>query len=327
MTSARNNTQSRESSIPPSVPSRTGTSLSTRPTSSTSSRGPAMPAVKKTRAPRQTTTQATKTSAVRRKSPLSEAKALPGAAATQAGQAGSRQPSGAGPSTAKPPSNGSADIDSLTSGMKKIKISLTTKAQREAQAAAKAAEEAARKAVPTANISVEPQPSAVPAITPQPPTPHEADLPSVLPAAVHATLPDAVPPAVPTTSDFEEQNEPTLPAHPSTPQAPPSNNLQPWQMALPSSSPMSLPSSTGPSAPPSSHSEAGQDIFIPYQPKGPTQNQTVHQEQLTWLPPNTTTPSPIKRGELPVFTASSAIPFGVNTNAHRPSSAPPPESG
>ncbi|RQM08738.1 hypothetical protein DH86_00002453, partial [Scytalidium sp. 3C] len=63
VTSARNNTQSRESSIPPSVPSRTGTSLSTRPTSSTSSRGPAMPAVKKTRAPRQTTTQATKTSA------------------------------------------------------------------------------------------------------------------------------------------------------------------------------------------------------------------------------------------------------------------------
>jgi histone deacetylase HOS3 len=38
----------------------------------------------------------------------------------------------------------------------------------------------------------------------------------------------------------------------------------------------------------------------------------IQQEPLKWLPPNTSTPSPMKRGDLPVFTSTSTIPFGLS---------------
>ncbi|RFU28247.1 hypothetical protein B7463_g8090, partial [Scytalidium lignicola] len=289
--SSRGNGQSRESSIhQSSIPSRSGTSLSIRPGSSLSSRSQSIPAAKKARASRQTTTQATKIATVRRKSPLSETKVLP------------VDREGTNPTQLA--SNENPDIDSLTSGMRKIKISLTTKSQREAQAAAQAAAEAEEMKNPDPEMPVtlisEPHNTA-PIITSRPPTSHQADRP--------------------TTASSGEGNEHGFPPYPSTPQPSGSNHLQPWQVALPSSSPVSVISSTGPSAPPSSHSERGPDIFIPYQPNGPAQHQTVQQEQLRWLPPNTATPSPMKRSNLPIFTTTSTIPFAANPNNRRPGSA------
>lgn len=101
-------------------------------------------------------------------------------------------------------------------------------------------------------------------------------------------------------------------------------------------------------------SSAAPDVFIPYQPEGPHPTAVPAQEPLKWLPPNTSTPGPVKkrsnpamispsptkqvdralltpsptrqadmagmispslmkRADLPVFTATSHIPFGPRT--------------
>jgi histone deacetylase HOS3 len=77
------------------------------------------------------------------------------------------------------------------------------------------------------------------------------------------------------------------------------------RMPLPSSSPVAA-TFTQPAE--------GSDVFIPYQPEGPRPNTMLQQEAIRWLPPNTSTPTPMKRGDLPVFTATSAIPFGLPPN-------------
>lgn len=110
---------------------------------------------------------------------------------------------------------------------------------------------------------------------------------------------------------------------PSTPQQLPphfpTHLQQASQVPLPASSPIQ-PAQTAPSSLPSTSS----DVFIPYQPEGPPPNPVPQQEAIRWLPPNTSTPSPMKRGDLPVFTANSAIPFGINPNM-TPKTSPLPE--
>src|SRR4051812_10939806 len=99
--------------------------MGVRPGSSMSSRGPTVPpiVVKKTRAPPQARNDATKPSRARKKGPNNgpSAPLHGGTAATDS----------APPTTVA--SNATSDMDSLTSGMKKIKINLITKAQREAK--------------------------------------------------------------------------------------------------------------------------------------------------------------------------------------------------
>jgi histone deacetylase HOS3 len=55
------------------------------------------------------------------------------------------------------------------------------------------------------------------------------------------------------------------------------------------------------------------DNFIPYQPDGPPPVSVRDQQKpLQWLPPNvsaTPVQSPVKRGDLPVFTSTGVIPF------------------
>ncbi|KUJ16575.1 Arginase/deacetylase [Mollisia scopiformis] len=281
--------------------SRPGTAQSTRPDTSMSSRGGSIPpiAMKKTRAPAVARGEAPKTSRVRKKSPLNETNAVPGPSGSV--QPTSRSSSVVLPTTEIPDSQGS-DMDSLTSGMKKVKISLTTKAQREAKQAAKPAPVKS-----TAGKAVKPRP-AEGKVTDQPPI-----LPGMKPVPVSEAVPSS---ANGTTT--EQPVEQVLAPTPSTPQpslpavAP---ALQASEVPLPSSSPAApqyspitpAPEFIAPiySAPPS-------DNFIPYQPEGPTPNPVTQQQHLHWLPPNTNTPSPVKRGDLPVFTSTSAIPFGLN---------------
>jgi histone deacetylase HOS3 len=107
-------------------PPRPGSSQSIRPDSSMSSRGHSIPPVvmKKTRAPAQSRAEPAKPR-VRRKSPLNDT----GVART--GNDGSLDPPSRSGSVSLPPhppgSTQNADIDNLTSGMKKISISLVTK--------------------------------------------------------------------------------------------------------------------------------------------------------------------------------------------------------
>jgi histone deacetylase HOS3 len=298
---------------------RPGTAQSVRPDSSMSSRGHSIPpvVVKKTRAPAQPRAEPAKTSRVRRKSPLHDS------GATAAGSDTTVEPPSRSTSVSGPPSEPSkpqdSDIHNLTSGMKKIKLNLTTKAQREAREQAKqAAKEVAGKPAtksaagrtgktrpvekPVENAPAPGQPRPEPALIktalPPMPQPQVEFLPPVPSISQPFILP--VPPHIP--SHIEHATEIPLPA--SSPPAPPSFNT-----------PFSQPLPVAPLPPaPAPRTDTSSDVFIPYQPEGPQPDAFVQQEPLRWLPPNTSTPSPMKKGELPVFTSTSAIPFGINHN-------------
>jgi histone deacetylase HOS3 len=280
---------------------RPSTSQGVRPDSAMSSRGHSIPpvppvVVKKTRAPAQARNDPAKTSRVRRKSPLSG----PGPSVpTNEGTVDVSSSSAALPTNA-PSSSQTSDIDSLTSGMKKIRINLTTKSQREAKVQGKAG------------------------------TPPTTSTAAIKPASIRPTQPPQtqVPPsnssAMPTApfnqgTDTKEAEPKSLAENfPPTPSTPPpayvpSHIHNAAQIPLPVSSPAEAPFPQPTRAQPSPASSS--DVFIPYQPEGPTQNTTVQHEPLRWLPPNTSTPSPMKRGDPPMFTATSAIPFGPNPNA------------
>jgi histone deacetylase HOS3 len=258
--------------------------------------------VKKTRAPAQPRNEAPKPR-VRRKSPLSDER-LPGNDAT-VGAAAPPKSGSVAPPTSQTSNSQSSDIDNLTAGMKKIKLSLTTKAQREAREKAKLASQPAPTNTETTNTT---------RTEPVKPLPIESLSSSVTieaPVSQPDQASDNSQPAKP--EPLAESIAPT----PSTPQTSPPTPLpahaqEAPQVPLPASSPPEAPSGQPTLAPPPSSS--GPDVFIAYQPEGPTQNTTVQQEPLQWLPPNTGTPAPMKKADLPVFTSTSTIPFGANPN-------------
>lgn len=222
-----------------------------------SSRGPSLPAlaVKKTRVPAPPRREGPKPLRVRRESPL--------------GGAGSSASTNAPSSEALSQSSHASDMDSLTSGMKRIKINLTTKAQREAKDGSKAGIKA-----PKPPKSTKPKQSA----------PGELPNPESSASQVHSSVPSYV------------QEASQIPLPPSSPSG---------------STSITETVSADKPEPPS-------DVFIPYQPDGPPASTSAPApESLRWLPPNTATPgttpgaTPIKKNELPVFTATSSIPFGV----------------
>ena len=118
---------------------RPGSSQSIRPDSSMSSRGHSIPpvVVKKTRVPAQPRTEAPKPPRVRKKSPLNDSST----SATASTRESTMEPPSRSSSVVLPSIESSnsqtSDIDSLTAGMKKVKLNLTTKAQREAKEQAK----------------------------------------------------------------------------------------------------------------------------------------------------------------------------------------------
>jgi histone deacetylase HOS3 len=307
---------------------RPGSSQSIRPDSSMSSRGHSIPPVviKKTRVPAQPRTEAPKPPRVRKKSPLNDSST----SATASTRESTMEPPSRSSSVVLPSIESSnsqtSDIDSLTAGMKKVKLNLTTKAQREAKEQAKQTSRA---------------PSVKPAVKPaaKPGKPRSADNISsrgaILPPVPH-------PGQVLTSNGFPVASAPrpqpeTLPPMPSTPQPSlPSHlpsHLQAADVPLPASSPPAPiqyqqppPLQQGPPLPfshpvpqtqtqPSTAASGpgiGADVFIPYQPEGPQQETTViKQEPLKWLPPNTATPSgtPMKRADLPVWSSTGMIPF------------------
>jgi histone deacetylase HOS3 len=243
--------------------------------------------VKKTRTPAQPRADGSRPTPVRRKSPLAEK------GRSSLGNDGTIDVPTRTSSTSFPTKQNfgskSSDIDHLTTGMKKVKLSLTTKAQRDARGQTKSP------AKPT-NKPVEIQPS----------TPVIAE-PSSASTALESS-PDPI-----SANSLPQEPEPFTP---STPQPPLSRqmNYQFQNSALAPSTPvMQSQSATG--RPPSSSSSGGPDLFIPYQPEGPAQNAAVQQEPLRWLPPNTSTPASVRRPDmLPVFTSTSTIPFAPNPN-------------
>lgn len=121
------------------------------------------------------------------------------------------------------------------------------------------------------------------------------------------------------------------------------------QDSLPQEIPLPRSGQDTPTGPPPEPQPATPDVFIQYQPEGPAPDIAAPQEPLTWLPPNTATPSvakqaapvmmnttptpmkqvdpaslrspsPMKRADLPIFTPTSQIRFAPRT----PTDSSPP---
>ncbi|QSZ30219.1 hypothetical protein DSL72_004741 [Monilinia vaccinii-corymbosi] len=267
----------------PSFSQRPGSSMSVRPGSSMSSREPTVPlvVVKKTKAPTKARTDPSKPGPgrPRKKSPVIN----PDNNTTDA--------VGSTPSAIN--NNLTSDIDSLTSGMKKIKINLVTKAQKEAREQEKLRAKTGQ---------------------------------SQLDGSTSTTISNDKSPTSTESEIIYNQSETSTPMRSISP------NLSTPQLLLPPDVPahiqepegVPLPASSS-IAPPvveqdefgniSDHpSEYSADKFIPFQPRGLDQSTTTHQGPLRWLPPNTNTPTAIKKHDLPVFTSSSAIPFAPSNN-------------
>lgn len=320
---------------------RPDTSLNARPESSMSARaanGNPL-AVKKTRAPV-------------KKEPVQRAprglKKLPGAVGNGTTIAPRTSPLSATPTNGSPDSSSADktmdDMEKLTGEMKKIKITLVTKAQREARERERLAREKLQHtdtisvALPTEENKPMPQPDH-PSVIPSSPADGTATPFSSPPAL---SLPDKFPSTDPSPDrDYFPAQSPELPAGPLTPAFARAPVLDPQRVPLPSSSPMpASPSRRSPSRRSPTRSSptrdrssgagsAPTDIFIPYQPEGPApspvpQNLQLQQPQvLQWLAPNTETPVPtpaptpstMRRADLPVFTATSAIRFGPRSGS------------
>jgi histone deacetylase HOS3 len=294
-------------------PARPGSSQSVRPGSSLSSKPQTTPAVvvKKTRTVNPARSDATKNPRASRKSPPAglgtdgsqDLPSLPRAPSS------SQIPNG---STASKAANKAVTggIDSITTGMKKITINLS-KAKEQAKLAAKSATASASKK-PAVQIE---ENATIHAqyvqnfVTDSGPSLEDPKMPSnsfVLPGlhnispAAGVSLPQPLSPS--RFAHLQDASNVPLPA--SSPIIPNRSSNFP----TPNSAAVSL-------------NNGNSDVFVAYQPEGPPPAPIPQQEPLKWLPPNTSTPVAIKRGDLPVFTSTSAIPFGVNANKGASSSS------
>jgi histone deacetylase HOS3 len=203
---------------------------------------------------------------------------------------GSTQAASAAKQAAQPTSSGQSatasgdDMDKITSGMKKIKINLITKSQKEAKERAHSEKSATPLGDENKPLLFETSPFASEALPPLPEVSQVESTGGVSPTQV-------LTPGVNNMKGTPTQEFDFSALSP-----------DPRQVPLPASSPM---------APPPNGSQTP-DMFVSYQPEGPSPVAVPQQEPLKWLPPNTSTPTPMKRGDLPVFTATSAIPFALS---------------
>lgn len=235
----------------------------------------------------------------------------------------------AGASSTDKPDDG---MDKLAGEMKKIKITVITKAQREARERERQAREKLSEA---ATISVPPPGDEKEVLAgPAPPADISASHPSTVATANAQHLPSPTPSPAPQPTQLQTPTNPSTPSIENMPTPTTTATLtsppptDPRRVPLPASSPPPPPTPDVGRSPTATHT------FIPYQPEhrgggpgvGPppaavlAEQQQQHQ-QLQWLPPNvcaTPMQSPTKRGDLPVFTSTGVIPFApaANVPAH-----------
>lgn len=292
------------------VTSRPTTSQSTGPESTANPRGPVLPpaVAKKPRASANPQSEV-KAPRIRRSSP-SESQSRP--SKSPAKVATTVQPVPALPATSN-----QSDIDSLTTGMKKVKITLVTPAQREAKAKAKLAE--AQKSASSLGIFSRDGVDSTTDIQKTVVEPTGNETSSQVVAQDFSDLATATPPHTPDTlqaseslkveDQFSETIEPILQQ---TQLPEPNGLLKADSVLLPMGSPPGSAFSPV-SEPVQTAVQTGinSDVFIPFQPEGPLPDSVLQQAPLQWLPPNSGTPAAQRKKELPVFTNTSAIPFGT----------------
>ncbi|KAK0668698.1 hypothetical protein QBC41DRAFT_321302 [Cercophora samala] len=227
---------------------------------------------------------------------------------------------------------GGDDVDKLAKDMKKIKITVVSKAVRDAREQER---DAQSKLAATDTISVA-VPSELndnrPLLSVQPP---ENQMVPPTPTDTESTFVSSPP-----TSAAENYHLPALssPLHnqPSeslaSPLYPPSETFS--NSAMSSVTPTFSSPVRGASPHTTTSTPNPMDMFVQYQPDGPTPELNIQQEQqqpLQWLPPNVTTPlstiTPMKRGDLPVFSSTGVIPFSPGPPQTPMSSPPPPVTG
>ncbi|KAG4030805.1 hypothetical protein MFRU_011g02580 [Monilinia fructicola] len=266
----------------PSFSQRPGSSTGVRPASSMSSRGPPVPpvVVKKTRAPAKARTDPSKPGPgrPRKKSPVNNP------------DNNTIDTTGASPPANN--NNQTLDVDSLTSGMKKIKISLVTKAQKEAREQEKLRakmEQSQGDGTSSTTMSNDKFPTSAESEVTYNQCETSTPMESISPNPSTPQL--SLPPHVPT------------------------HMQEPERVPLPESSPIATPTEHNEFGNISDHfSGHSASKFIPFHPQDPNPSTTTQQEPLRWLPPNTNTPAVMKKHELPVFTSTSAIPFASSPN-------------
>ncbi|KAF7555818.1 hypothetical protein G7Z17_g1872 [Cylindrodendrum hubeiense] len=316
---------SRGSSSPPTiaVASSSKAPASAVPSSSATARAPVsgtLP-VKKTR----TVSTTTRKEAVP-KAPRATKKTTVPASSSKPAMATAAQ-RGKSPGRAGSSSKAGDDMDKLTAGMKKIRINLITQAQKDAKQRARL--EADKASSTSASVIASATPSAK----------EEDDV--KLPAPL-AQQPSITPSPEPTTGYNADDISPKQMAHPdpripTPPTTIPSSGLStplqeqdPFDMGSPDPRQVVLPASS-PVIPSVAIQPDGNcpDVFISYQPEGPTPIAVGQHENLKWLPPNAptpsantpaATPSPVKR-QNKLFQYTSGIPF-----APRPQE-PAPDAG
>jgi histone deacetylase HOS3 len=182
-------------------------------------------------------------------------------------------------------------VDKLATDMKKIKITLITKEQREARQREREEKERAKSQSESPVVKQED------AVVERP-----ADTLAPVPlAASFPTSPEKG-------SDISQPS--SRPITPATEQRLLLTPTNPHHVPLPMSSPVHMsPAGNSPFGAPEP------DVFIPYQPEGPAPSAIPQQQPIQWLPPNTATPLPVRRSDLPVFTSTSAIPFAPRPDA------------
>ncbi|KAK3324601.1 hypothetical protein B0T19DRAFT_359734 [Cercophora scortea] len=291
---------------------RPDTSQSIRPESSVSVRAPnSNPiTVKKTRGP-----------AKKEPAPRRAPKKAPGTAA-----GGSSMTAKTTKTTApSPPSTSKTDddMDNLTSNMKNIKITLVTKAQREARERERERNMKELIAKPEAG-QVAPLGENKPMLQP--------DMNHTLPSSPpHTATPVSTPPAEladKPSGPVAAHQQQYLPEHPASPSTPALSSFVDvaQKVPLPFSSPPAMSPTRDKQAATSTTRSSSPDMFVQYQPEGPTPasapgnlNHNKQHQPLQWLPPNTssTPASAMRRADLPVFTATSAIPFALSPAAKK----------
>ncbi|KAK4660909.1 histone deacetylase [Podospora pseudocomata] len=240
-------------------------------------------------------------------------------------------PAVAAPELPKSGGEGGDEVDKLAKDMKKIKITVVSKAVRDARERERNAQ-AKLAATDTISVTVPTEPNEnKPLLSVQPPenqtvptTPSDTE--STFISSPPASAAENYPlPALSSPGHYQPSESPASPLYPASETF--SNS------AMSSVTPTFSSPVRGVSPHRTTSTPTPMDMFVHYHPDGPTPESNVQQQQqpLQWLPPNVATPvsamAPMKRGDLPVFSSTGAIPFSPGPPQTPVSSPPPPVAG
>ncbi|KAI1258569.1 hypothetical protein F5Y18DRAFT_342063 [Xylariaceae sp. FL1019] len=209
----------------------------------------------------------------------------------------------------RPSASSNGDLEAITSGMRKIKINVLSKEQKEARAKAKdSKEKAAALSSQNENPSSASKLSSPMAEQPLPAPLTNESQNDPLQASIEDPAARSITPRVeadlPNLGNVTAQmttQETTIPMPPT--------------VTTPTEPSPTAPFMSSPFAPPQPDSLRDSDLFVPYQPDGPPANTVPIQGRIQILEPNTGTPAKANVNELPLIQASS-VPVSPVRRGH-----------